>query len=71
MIDWILTNWDTIFKWIGLAVTFSSAAVKGAELTKTAHDDNVVSKTVRILDILSVFNTPENKAKIAKFSKKK
>ena len=70
MIDWLVDNWDNIFKWIGYLVSFSSVAVKGAELTKTAKDDNIVAKVVKVLDWASVFNTPENKAKLEKAAKK-
>ena len=67
MIDWIVENWDSIFKYIGYAVTACSAIVK---FTPTTKDDTIVSKVVKIADWASVVNTPENKAKLEKYAKK-
>ena len=67
MIDWIVDNWDNIFKYIGYAVTACTAIVK---FTPTTKDDNIVSKVVKIADWASVVNTPENKAKLEKYTKK-
>ena len=67
MIDWIVENWDNIFKYIGYAVTACTAIVK---FTPTTKDDNIASKLVKIADWASVINTPENKAKLEKATKK-
>lgn len=67
MIDWIVENWDSIFKYIGYAVTACTAIVK---FTPTTKDDTIVSKVVKIADWASVVNTPENKAKLEKYAKK-
>lgn len=68
MIDWIVEHWESIFSWIGLAVTTCTGIVK---LTPTTKDDSVVGKVVKVADWLSVVNTPANKAKLEKLSKKK
>lgn len=67
MLDWIVENWDNIFKYIGYAVTACTAIVK---FTPTTKDDNIVSKVVKIADWASVVNTPENKEKLAKYANK-
>ena len=67
MIDWILAHWESIFSWIGLAVTTCTGVVK---LTPTTKDDSIASKVVKVADWLSVVNTPANKAKLAKYAKK-
>lgn len=68
MIDWIVEHWESIFSWIGLAVTTCTGIVK---LTPTTKDDSVVGKIVKAADWLSVVNTPANKEKLARLSKKK
>ena len=68
MIDWILEHWESIFSWIGLITTTASGAVA---LTPTKKDDTIWGKIVKILDNVSVVNTPANKAILAKYSKKK
>ena len=67
MIDWILTHWESIFSWIGLAVTTCSGVVK---LTPSTKDDGIWGKVVKVLDYASVVNTPENKARIERALKK-
>lgn len=67
MIDWILTHWESIFSWIGLAVTTCTGVVK---LTPTTKDDSIASKVVKVADWLSIVNTPANKAKLEKYAKK-
>lgn len=68
MIDWLVENWDGIFKWIGVAVTVCTSIVKA---TPTVKDDSIVGKVVKAADWLSVVNTAENKAKLEKLAKKK
>lgn len=67
MIDWIVEHWESIFSWIGLAVTTCTGIVK---LTPTSKDDSIAGKVVKVADWLSVVNTPANKAKLEKLSKK-
>ena len=67
MIDWILTHWESIFSWIGLAVTTCTGV---AGLTKTKKDDSIAAKIVKVADYLSVVNTEKNKAILEKYSKK-
>ena len=64
MLNWILENWESIFSWIGLAVTTCTGVVK---LTPSKKDDTIVVKIVKIADYLSVVNTKENKEKLAKY----
>lgn len=61
---WIINNWDNIFAVIGIAGTTCTAVVKAFSGCKWA------SKIIKVCDWLSVVNTEENKAKIAKASKK-
>lgn len=68
MIDWIVEHWDSIFSWIGLAVTTCTGIVK---LTPTTKDDTIASKVVKVADWLSVVNTKSNKEKLAKYAEKK
>lgn len=65
MIDFIVNNWESIFAIIGIAGTACTGIVKVFSGCKWA------SVIVKICDWLSVVNTEENKAKIAKASKKK
>lgn len=65
MIDWIITNRETIFAVIGIIGTVCTAIVKAFSGCKWA------SWIVKICDWFSVVNTKENKEKIAKYSKKK
>ena len=67
MLNWIVEHWDSIFSWIGLAVTTCTSIVK---LTPTTKDDSIVGKVVKVADWLSVVNTKSNKEKLAKFSNK-
>ena len=67
MIDWILEHWESIFSWIGLAVTTCTGV---AGLTKTKKDDSIVAKIVKVADYLSVVNTEKNKAILEKYAKK-
>lgn len=68
MFDWIIDNWDGIFKWLGVAVTVCTSIVKA---TPTVKDDTIAGKVVKVADWLSVVNTAENKAKLEKYAKKK
>lgn len=63
MIDFIVNNWETIFAIIGIAGTTCTAIVKAFSGCKWA------SVIIKICDWLSVVNTEENKAKIAKGKK--
>lgn len=67
MLEWIVEHWESIFSWIGLAVTCASGAVK---LTPTQKDDGVWGKALKVLDYISVVNTPSNKEKLSKLAKK-
>lgn len=64
MFDFISNNWESIFAVIGIAGTTCTAVVKAFSGCKWA------AFIVKICDWLSVVNTEENKAKIAKASKK-
>ena len=68
MLEWIVEHWESIFSWIGLAVTTCTGV---AGLTKTKKDDSIVGKIVKVADYLSVVNTPANREKLAKAAKKK
>ena len=68
MLEWIVEHWESIFSWIGLAVTTCTGIV---QLTPTKKDDSVAGKIVKVADWLSVVNTPANKEKLAKVAKKK
>ena len=65
MLDFISNNWESIFAVIGIAGTACTGIVKAFSGCKWAVF------IVKICDWLSVVNTEENKAKIAKASKKK
>ena len=67
MLDWIVEHWESIFSWIGLAVTTCTGVVK---LTPTTKDDSIVGKVVKVADWLSVVNTASNKAKLESLAKK-
>ena len=67
MIEWIVEHWESIFSWIGLAVTTCTGVVK---LTPTTKDDSIAGKIVKVADWLSVVNTASNKAKLEMFDKK-
>lgn len=67
MIDWILGHWESIFSWIGLVTTTASGVVA---LTPTKKDDGIWGGLVKVLDYVSVVNTPSNKEKLAKALKK-
>lgn len=67
-LTWIVEHWESIFSWIGLAVTTCTGVVK---LTPTTKDDSIVGKVVKVADWLSVVNTPANKAKLEKYTRKK
>lgn len=64
MINWILTNWETIFAIIGIVGTACTGIVKAFSGCKWA------AWIVKICDWMSVVNTAENKEKIAKATKK-
>lgn len=68
MLDWIVEHWESIFAWLGLAVTTCTGV---AGLTPTKKDDRIVSKIVKVADYLSVVNTQANKEKLAKYAEKK
>lgn len=68
MIDWIVEHWESIFSWIGLAVTTCTGIVK---LTPTTKDDSIMGKIVKVADWASIVNTPANKAKLESLTKKK
>ena len=60
MLDWIINNWTAIFTIIGLVGTVCSGVVGLFGNCKW------LSVVVKICDKMSIFNTPENKAKIEK-----
>ena len=67
MLEWIVEHWESIFSWIGLAVTTCTGVVK---LTPTTKDDSIMGKVVKAADWLSVVNTASNKEKLEKLAKK-
>ena len=67
VLTWVAEHWESIFSWIGLAVTTCTGVVK---LTPTTKDDTIAGKIVKVADWLSVVNTASNKAKLEKLAKK-
>lgn len=63
MFEFIISNVDTVFAWIGGIVSCASIIVK---LTPTTKDDSVLEKVVNVLDYVSVFNTKKNQQKLDK-----
>ena len=63
MSDFIISNVDTVFAWIGAIVSCASIIVK---LTPTTKDDSVLEKVINVLDYVSVFNTKKNQEKLDK-----
>lgn len=63
MFEFIISNVDTVFAWIGGIVSCASIIVK---LTPTTKDDSVLEKVVNVLDYVSVFNTKKNQEKLDK-----
>ncbi len=63
MVEWITSNADSIFAWIGGIVSCASIIVK---LTPSTKDDGIVDKIINVLDKFSVFNTKKNQAKLEK-----
>lgn len=65
MLQNIIENWQTYLEntlqVFGAAVALASVIVK---LTPSTRDDQILSKVVKVLDWLSVFNTKANQAKI-------
>ena len=65
MLQNIIENWQTYLEntlqVFGAAVAFASVSVK---LTPSTRDDQILSKVVKVLDWLSIFNTKANQAKI-------
>ena len=68
MLNWIVGHWESIFEWLGLAVTTCTGIVK---LTPTKKDDGIAATIVKVADYLSVVNTASNKEKLAKYADKK
>lgn len=66
--NWLLTNWETIFAIWGMLVAFCTAIVK---LTPTQKDDNILAKIVKWADVFSVVFTKQDAETIAKALKKK
>lgn len=64
MVDWILENWTNIFTVFGFVGAGCSAVVKVLGGCKWA------SVLVKLCDHASIYNTPENKAILEKYSKK-
>ena len=60
-IETVKTAFEAVMFWFGTIVAAASIIVKA---TPTQKDDAVLAKVVKILDLLSVFNTKENQAKI-------
>ena len=63
MFEFIISNVETVFAWIGGIVSCASIIVK---LTPTTKDDSVLEKVVNVLDYVSVFNTKKNQQKLDK-----
>lgn len=66
--NWLLTNWETIFAIWGMLVAFCTAIVK---LTPTQKDDNILAKIVKWADVFSVVFTKQDAETIAKALEKK
>ena len=66
--NWLLTNWETIFAIWGMLVAFCTSIVK---LTPTQKDDNILAKIVKWADVFSVVFTKQDAETIAKALKKK
>lgn len=64
--DWIIAHWKEIMAAFGTAVALASAIVK---LTPTQKDDNILSRIIKVLVVLSLYNEdgtsyePEKKSK--------
>lgn len=63
MLEFIVTNVDSVFTVIGYVVSAASVIVK---LTPTTKDDSVLEKVVNFLDYFSIFNTKKNQEKLDK-----
>lgn len=63
MFEFIISNVDTVFAWIGGIVSCASIIVK---LTPTTKDDSILEKVINVLDYVSVFNTKKNQQKLDK-----
>lgn len=63
MFEFIISNVDTVFAWIGGIVSCASIIVK---LTPTTKDDSILEKVINVLDYVSVFNTKKNQEKLDK-----
>lgn len=66
--NWLLTNWETIFAIWGMLVAFCTAIVK---LTPSQKDDNVLAKIVKWADVFSIVFTKQDAETIAKALEKK
>lgn len=66
MIDWILTNWESILAIYGAVVLICSTIIK---LTPSSKDDIVWQKILKILDKFSVVFTKEDAEKLAQATK--
>ena len=51
--EWLLTNYDTIFAYIGIVVTAATGIVA---LTPTTKDDEILGKVVKFIELFSVVN---------------
>lgn len=66
--NWLLSNWETIFAIWGMVVALCTAIVKW---TPTQKDDNFLAKIVKWADVFSVVFTKEDAETIANALKKK
>lgn len=63
MLEFIVTNVDSVFTVIGYVVSAASVIVK---LTPTTKDDSVLEKVINFIDYFSIFNTKKNQEKLDK-----
>lgn len=63
MLEFIVTNGETILAWIGGIVSCASIIVK---LTPTTKDDSILEKVINVLDYFSIVNTKKNQEKLDK-----
>lgn len=54
-------GFETVMFWFGTIVAAASVIVKA---TPSQKDDAILAKVVKVLDLLSIFNTKINQAKI-------
>lgn len=60
-VETLKAGFETVMFWFGTIVAAASVIVKA---TPSQKDDAILAKVVKVLDLLSIFNTKANQAKI-------